>query len=110
MMLALAATLSRQLGLCVPIGYIAPLLATRIYYRYFIPLLPLVLFFLMNVSTTASVKRYRIMGSAALCLVTAGFAVPATHDYMAWNWARRTAIADLQKSGAASPANLDGGL
>jgi hypothetical protein len=53
---------------------------------------------------------YRIMGSAALCLVTAGFAVPATSDYIAWNRASWTAIADLQKSGAASPANLDGGL
>jgi len=92
------------------LAYITPLLATRIFDRYFIPLLPLVLFFLVHVSAADSVKRYRMIGSAALCLMTAGFAVLTTHDYMAWNRARWRAIADLQNSGDARPTTLDGGL
>ena len=94
----------------VVLAYFAPLMLIRVYDRYLIPVLPLTLFFLASVSQAGPIGRCRVMTAAALCLLTAVFAVLAAHDYMAWNRARWAAIADLQKAGSAGPANLDGGF
>jgi hypothetical protein len=85
-------------------------MAITMFDRYLVPLLPLTLFFLTNVSAPASFERHRVLAAATLCLASAVFTVLAMHDYMGWNRARWAAIADLEKAGVAGPANLDGGF
>jgi Dolichyl-phosphate-mannose-protein mannosyltransferase len=92
------------------LAYFAPLMLITFFDDYLIPPLPLTLFFLASVSSAGSVGRYRSVAAAALCLMTAIFSVLAVHDYFAWNRARWAAITDLQNSGKAGPANLDGGF
>ena len=90
--------------------YFAPPTLLFIYDRYLIPALPLTLFFLASISAGRPVRRHRAATAGVLCVLTAIFAVLGTHDYMAWNRARWTAITDLQKAGIAGPADLDGGF
>ncbi len=92
------------------LAYLAPVMAITMFDRYLVPLLPLTLFFLTNVSAAAPFERHRVLAAASLCLATAIFTVLAMHDYMAWNRARWAAITDLEKAGVAGPANLDGGF
>jgi hypothetical protein len=92
------------------LAYLAPVMAITMFDRYLVPLLPLTLFFLTNVSAPASFERHRVLAAATLCLASAVFTVLAMHDYMGWNRARWAAIADLEKAGVAGPANLDGGF
>jgi hypothetical protein len=93
------------------LAYYAPLLLLpAVFDRYNLPVLPITLFFLASVSAAGSISRFRIFASLVLCLLIAIFSVLGAHDYMAWNRARWTAIADLQNAGIATPANLDGGL
>jgi hypothetical protein len=91
------------------LAYFTPLMLIPIYDRYIIPMLPLTLFFLTNASLTRSTGYLRAAGTV-LCLSMAVFAVLAAHDYMAWNRARWSAIADIQKVVSAGPSNLDGGF
>jgi hypothetical protein len=93
------------------LAYYAPLLFLPAFFdRYNLPVVPLTLFVLVSASAVGSIDRFRIFASSALCLLIATFSVLGAHDYMAWNRARWTAIADLQNAGIANPANLDGGL
>jgi hypothetical protein len=93
------------------LAYFPPLLMlTNMYDEYLIPVLPLTLFFVASISGAGLAGRYRIVTAAALCVLTAVFAVLSAHDYMAWNRARWAAITDLQNTGKAGPANLDGGF
>ena len=92
------------------LAYFTPLMLVSMYDRYFIPVLPLTLLFLVSISAARPVRRYRAVTATILCVLTAIFAVLGAHDYMAWNRARWTAITDLQKAGIAGPANLDGGF
>ncbi len=98
-------------GATAILAYYAPLMLLPAFFdRYNLPVLPIALFFLANVSAAGSINRCSISASSILCLLMATFSVLGAHDYMAWNRARWTAIADLQNAGIATPANLDGGL
>jgi hypothetical protein len=90
--------------------YLAPLLWTGLFDRHLLPALPLILSFSIGASGSPSVERYRVVAAALLTLAMTVFAVLATHDYMAWNRARWSAISELQKTHDAGPANLDGGF
>jgi hypothetical protein len=93
------------------LAYYAPLMVLPAFFdRYNLPVLPLAMFFLASVSAAGAINRYCIYAASALCLLIAIFSVLGTHDYMTWNRARWTAIADLENAGIANPANLDGGM
>lgn len=89
---------------------LAPGFAIAMYDRYLVPVLPLTLLFLTRTSVGSAVGHYRGAAAAATSLALAVFSVLSAHDYMAWNRARWAAIADLEKAGIASSANLDGGF
>ena len=76
--------------------------------RYALPLVP----FLVVLVLPPAVRWVRISSALGLfCLIlTAVFSVAATHDYMSWNRARKTAYDYLSEEAHIPPTFIDGGF
>lgn len=90
--------------------YLVPLLLGGMFDRYLIPLLPLVLAAFADIRLTRSASNVRILAAVALLTLYGGFSVLATHDYLAWNRARWSAIAFLEEELLVESSEIDGGF
>jgi 4-amino-4-deoxy-L-arabinose transferase-like glycosyltransferase len=73
--------------------------------RYLLPLLP----FAAVLALSAGRLRAGAVTAGVLLALMASYSVMATHDYMAWNRARWTALSQLEEAGH-RPADVDGGF
>ncbi len=88
-------------------AYLAFLLSdTYAFDRYFLVLLPLLLFLF----PFGKIKRQPRPVAWAMLLVVALFSVAATHDYLAWNRARWRALHQLMEQHSIPPSQIDGGF
>ena len=103
-------TIATFLLICALI-YLAPLVIAGFFDRYLIPLIVLLAAFLVTTTRTAEIpvrvwQRYALI---FLLSCSAVYAVAGTRDYLTWNRARWTALADLQRNHV-SPESIDGGF
>lgn len=90
--------------------YCAPIVLITMYERYLTPLLPLIFYWIIATGkpNIGGVLAPALAG--ATLIATIGFAVLATHDYLAWNRARWDAATQLEQSHQADYTTLDGGF
>ncbi len=85
--------------------FLGSLVHTRYYFdRYLLVVLP---FAIGALAVAARVELER--ASVALAALVAWYAVAGTHDYLAWNRARWTGLAELAAAGV-PPEQIDGGM
>ena len=92
--------------------YFLPIISTRPFDRWLIPLIPL-LCAAMIVPTTANLPKKRFIAVALVSLITiimAIFSIAGTRDYMNWNRARWQALNNLIEKESISPNEIDGGF
>lgn len=88
--------------------YVALTCLTVQFDRYFLPLVPLLGLALLPPRGAAPPRRARLVAAALLAL-WGGFAIAATHDYLAWNRARWAALRQLTDADGIDPRRIDGG-
>ena len=99
--------------LLTALAYLAPLLMldhARFFDRYLLPLLPLLAAcLLMTTGVKGSSVTWRYL-AVILLLAFGAFSVAGTHDYLAWNRCRWTALTEVQTSKGIGPERIDGGF
>ena len=92
----------------------APLMLTELFYdRYLIPLALVLAPALVCSRNTLSLGVPRGVRTGSVGLLAGAFAVVSvltTHDYLAWNRARWSLVADALENGEVRPSQLDGGF
>lgn len=96
--------------LCAAI-YLAPLLLTTFFDRYLIVAIPFLAAAVAAACPPSTKGNPKILVPAAAVLVALMYyAVGGTHDYLAWNTARWTAIHDAMTHEHVKPEEMDGGF
>jgi hypothetical protein len=90
--------------------YALPVLFERFYDRYLIALLPALLAAMCAAARPRIPPRFLTGAAILLCAGTLAFSVAATHDYLAWNRARWSALDMLTKERGIPPTVIDGGF
>jgi 4-amino-4-deoxy-L-arabinose transferase-like glycosyltransferase len=92
--------------------YLGFLVLSFFFDRYFIFLLPAIIFvLLLNYGNEIELKRnWKMTASVISFLVIGWFSVSTTHDYLSWNRARWKAIDYLMKDKKIGPEHIDGGF
>lgn len=87
--------------------YLLPILATGLFDRYFLPLLPPALVFVLSAEPRRSPLRPWAAWGALILL--GGYALAGSHDYLGWNRARWTLLDRYEAAGGLA-ADMDGGF
>lgn len=95
--------------------YVLPMLAFGFFDRYFMLCIPL---FAVGIAGLRGTRAGPACGMArplrfavpALLAAFGLFAIAGTHDYLAWNRTRWTALQDLMHAGQVGPEDIDGGF
>ena len=98
------------MALMTIIVYSSPLIFVHSFDRYYVPLLPPVLYWL--IATRKMNSRFNV-ASAFAGVVSVGiviYSIFGVHDYMQWNRARWEIITQLEKRKEADYRNIDGGF
>ena len=107
-----AGTAARCFGLVATILYLIPLLPGEVYDRYVAAVAPILCLSLLGNDPDALGTR-RPVPTVLACVYAIGLAVvsiAATHDYLAWNRARWSAITSVEATHEADPTTMDGGF
>ena len=102
----------RCFGLVATVLYLLPLLPGEVYDRYVVVVAPILCLSLIEPDPHEPGVLYRSRAVLAY-LYAAGLAavsILATHDYLAWNRARWSAIASVEAAHEADPTTMDGGF
>lgn len=99
------------------VAYVLPLLATRTFDRYLIPVVPLVGLLVSAprhlargpYRVRAKPRKSSLMAYGAMVLLAA-YSITTAHDYLAWNRARSKAVDVAQRCFGARPEAIDAGF
>ena len=98
------------MALLTVVIYCGPVVLIPIWDRYFIPLVPVLVYWLLVTGRLAWTTILTPALSAIVCTTLVLYSILGVHDYMAWNRARWQALTELERSGAADFRSVDGGF
>lgn len=98
------------MALLTALIYCVPVILIPIWDRYFVPLVPVLVYWLLVTGRLAWTTVLAPALSTIACTSLVLYSILGVHDYMAWNRARWQALTTLEQSGAANYHTVDGGF